>query len=268
MVSTEKQYKTDNFPILRNANLRGEHLYQVRLYTEWAAFLSPQSGNMRMKVLLAFIEARAAVIDAIIKTDGTLHYLCVVCSSVAGPTMFSGILKHTVPRAIIEELDTRHAEELIASRAVRDETWNVIPLAGAIHTVHESRRLLLALLLEYRALLAEYNAVLPSPDLYRRSANRAEFSIPVLLFEQDGLICGVPDFQIESVSPGANGSQIINLVHGVGQRIVIADELICIKELDIISCSFLGKHSRGYYKISTAVTGGTFDFTLIVPSFL
>lgn len=268
MVSTQKRYISDNFPILQNANLRGENLYHLRLYAERAAFQSQESGLLRMQVLLGFIEARSAVIDAVIKSEGTLHYLSVICSSMATPHDFSQIVKRTIPRAIIEQMDKKSAEECISSRAVRDEVWNVIPHANSIRTVNESRRILLALLLEYRSLLAEYNTVIPAHQNLRRTYSSPDFSIPFLIFEQNGSICGIPEFQIEHISPGGNGSHILQLHHSYGHRMIIANDLLCMKEIDIVTCAFLDKIRKGYYHVSTTVTGGKFDFTLLVPSFL
>jgi len=268
MVSTIKRYKSDNFPVLHNANSRGECLYQVRLYADRPSFVSAQSGILRMQVLLGFIEARATVIDAVIKTEGNLHYLSIICSSVARPLAFSLILKKTVPRAIIEEISRTRAEEFIAARAVRDEVWNAIPHSNAVRSVHESRRILLALLLEYRALLAECSTALPDRRETAGIAPASDFSIPFLFFEQDGSICAIPDFQVEQISPGGNGSHILHLQHGYGSRVIVCSDLVCIKEIDIVACKFLEKKSRGYYRISTKVTGGNFDFTIIVPSFL
>lgn len=267
MVSTMKRYKSDNIPVLQNANIRGEYLYQVRLCVERAMFISAQSGILRMQVLLAFIEARAAVIDAVIKTDGNLHFLSIICSSVASPLLFSQILKRAVPRAIIEELTKDYAEECIYSRAVRDEEI-IIPSVGTIRSVHESRRALLFLLLEYRALLSEFNNILPDDINIEQTVPSRDLSLPFLLFEQDGSICGIPDSQIEQISPGGNGSFIIQLHHIYGQRLIICEELLCIKEIDIVTCTFKNKKSKGYYQISTRTTGGNFDFTLVVPSFL
>ncbi len=268
MVSTNKRYKSDNFPVLHNANSRGECLYQVRLYADRPSFVSAQSGMLRMQVLLGFIEARATVIDAVIKTQGNLHYLSIICSSVARPPAFSLILKKTVPRAIIEEISRTHAEECIAARAVRDEVWNAIPHSSAVRNVHESRRILLALLLEYRALLAECSTALPERRETAGIAPASDFSIPFLFFEQDGSICAIPDFQVEQISPGGNGSHILHLQHGYGSRVIVCSDLVCIKEIDIVACKFLEKKTRGYYRISTKVTGGNFDFTIVVPSFL
>ncbi len=230
--------------------------------------MSAQSGVLRMQVLLGFIETRSVVIDAVIKTDGTLHYLSVICSSIAEPTNFSRIMKRTVPRAIIEEIDRKHAEDNISFRAVRDEVWNSIPFGGVIRTVNDSRRVLLALLLEYRALIADFNVMMPKQGMGEKLHTSSEFSIPFLIFEQDGSLCGIPDFQIEQISQGGNGSHILQLHHGYGQRLVMCTDLICIKEINIVSCQFKGKKSKGYYQVSTFVAGGKFDFTLIVPSFL
>lgn len=268
MVSTEKCYKTDNFPVLRRAVLSDDYLYQVRLYMERAVFMSAESGVLRMKVLLGFIEAKAVVIDAVIKTEGSLHYLSVICSSGADPVVFSGILKRIVPCAIIEEVQHRNVEQSIAIRAVRDESWNSIPFAGRVKKIHESRRVLFSLLIEYRALIAEYANALKETAPVHAVRSSSDYAISVLIFEKDGCVCGIPDFQIERIAPGVNNSHIIQLHSEYGQHLIVCDDLVCIKEIDIVSCSFLSKKERGYYRIATSASGGTFEFTLVVPSFL
>lgn len=268
MVSTEKRYTSDNFPVLKSASIRGEYLYRIRLYSERPGFQSERTGLLRMRMLLGFIEARAVVIDAIIRTEGTLHYLSVLCSSTACPERFSRIMKKTVPRAIIEETGEKTAEEWIMARAVRGEAWNRIPFAGAIQTVNESRRILVSLLLEYRALLAEYSAVFPSQGPLTKARTGSDLFVTFLLFEKDGMICGIPDYQTAGVSNGANRSYIIQLQHEYGQRLVVCDDLVCMKEIRITDMSFGPRKERGFYSVSVPASGGLFSFTLVVPSFL
>ena len=268
MVSTEKRYKSNNFPVLRGAAIRGEYLYHIRLYSERAAFQSAEAGLLRMRMLLGFIEARAVVIDAIIRTEGTLHYLSVICSSYARPESFSQIMKRTVPLAIIEEIDSLHAEEWITLRSVRNESWNVIPFSGAVRTVNESRRILVSLLLEYRALLAEYNSVMPVSSSVRRIHTNGGLSVNFLLFDQNGSICAIPDYQVLRTSGGSNGSSILELQHEYGQRLIICDDLICIKEIQVTDLEFKSKKTRGYYSVIAPAISGPFGFTLIVPAFL
>jgi len=268
MVSTEKRYKSNNFPVLRGAAIRGEYLYHIRLYSERAVFQSTEAGLIRMRMLLGFIEARAVVIDAIIRTEGTLHYLSVICSSFSRPESFSLIMKRTVPLAIIEEIEQSHAEEWITLRAVRNETWNTIPFSGAVRTVNESRRILVSLLLEYRALLAEYNSVMPASGTTNRIRQNGGLAINFLLFDQKGSICAIPDFQVLRTTGGSNGSSIIELQHEYVQRLIICDDLICIKEIQVADLIFQTKKMRGYYSVNAPVESGQFGFTLIVPAFL
>jgi hypothetical protein len=268
MVSTEKRYTADNFHALKNASLRGEYLYRIRLYVERPGFQSEETGLLRMRMLLGFIEARAVVIDAIIRTEGTLHYLSVLCSSMAAPESFSRIMKKTVPQAIIEETGEKIAEEWVASRSVRSGVWNAIPFGGAVKVVNESRRILVSLLLEYRALLSECNAIVPSRGNTERAHAASGLAVQFLLFEQDGSLCGLPDFQIAGVSKGANKSHIIQLQHDCGQRLIVCDDLVCMKELGITDLLFDARKRRGFYGVSAPATGGRFSFTLVVPSFI
>jgi hypothetical protein len=268
MVSTEKCYASDNFPALHQAVLREEYLYQVRLYSERAAFLPAESGMLRMRILLGFIEAKAAVIDAVIKTDGTLHYLSVICASSAHPLLFSRIMKRIVPNAIIEEIQSAHAEERVATRSVREEAWGGIPRAKEALGVNESKRFLYTLLLEYRALLTECAEAMRQAPSESRTHNQTSYTAQILVFESGGTICGIPDFQVERITAGANGSHILELMGSYAKRILIAEELVCYKEIDIIDTRFIVKAQRGFYRVSTRVTGGDFTFNLVIPSFL
>lgn len=268
MVSTEKRYTSDNFHALKNASLRGEYLYRIRLYVERPGFQSEETGLLRMRMLLGFIEARAVVIDAIIRTEGTLHYLSVLCSSMAAPESFSRIMKKTVPQAIIEETGEKSAEEWVASRSVRSGVWNAIPFGGTVKVVNESRRILISLLLEYRALLAECNSLVPSRESAGGAHAASGLAVQFLLFEQDGALCGLPDFQIAGVTKGSNKSHIIQLQHDYGRRLIVCDDLVCMKELGITDVRFDARKRRGFYGVSAPATGGRFSFTLIVPAFI
>ncbi len=268
MVSTEKCYTSDNFPALHQAVLREENLYQVRLYCERAQFLSSESGVLRMRVLLGFIEARATVIDAVIKTDGQLHYLSVICASGARPILFSRIMKRIAPFAIIEEIQRNHAEERVATRAVREEAWGGIPFGKEVHSLNESKRFLYTLLLEYRALLTECAEVMRQAPSLNGTQRPSGYVVQLLIFESGGCVCGIPDFQVEHITGGANGSHIIQLAGSYGKRVIIADELVCYKEIDIVDAKFTEKAQKGYYRVSTRVSGGEFSFAMVVPSFI
>jgi hypothetical protein len=269
MVSTEKCYKSDNFPTLHQAILRDEYLYQVRLYAERAAFLSVESGALRMRVLLGLIEAKATVIDAVIKADGQLHYLSVICASGAKPTLFSAILKRIAPRAIIEEIRRNLAEERVATRAVRDETWAGIPHSREILGLNESKRFLYTLLLEYRALLLECTEATSSST--RESGgirDKTEYVARILLFETAGCLCGIPDFQVERILPGSNGSHIIQLAQSYGKRVIVVDELVSYRDIDVVSCRFTEKTSRGYYRVDARTDDRDFSFNMVIPALI
>lgn len=251
MVSTEKCYNFDNTPVLHGAVGRGEYLYQVRVYMQRASFLASSAGNMRLRVLLGFIEARAVVIDAVIKSEDTLHYLSVVCASSACPTVFSEIMRKTAPTAIIEQMERWQAEESVSARMVRDESWSTIPYAPVVHVVHESRRFLISLLLEYRALLCDVRN--RGTSVSRREADvprpGPSFVTPVLLFESGGDIFGIPEFQVERISEGANGSFIIQLQHEYGQRLLVCEDLLVVREINVLECAFVERARPGAYVV-------------------
>ncbi|HNY22803.1 MAG TPA: hypothetical protein PKO22_11715 [Treponemataceae bacterium] len=269
MVSTENCYKTNNFPVLYGAVSRNEYLYSVRIYRDKAPFQSVQSGIVRMRMYLGFMEARATVIDAYVKSDQNLQFLSLLCSSSARPSVFSAIMRKTAPQAIIEEVSPHVAEEYVSSRAVRENSASPIPLSSAVRKVHESKNILLSLLLEYRALIAEY-ASLYVNDLngFSSGVKTREYVVSFLFFQKEGMTCAIPDFQVEKVSKGANESYILQIDHAFGKRVIVCDDLLFTKDIDLVRCTFRERASRGMYRISTPVVGGNFDFIIVVPSFL
>ncbi len=269
MVTTERLYKSDNFLPLQHSCARSEYLYQVRIYEESSPFRSVRSGNLRMRMLLGFIEAKAIVIDAIIKSDDSLHYLSVMCTSPAPPRIFSNILHSVSPRIIIEEIDRRRVEDALCGRAVYDSsTQSTIPFARAFKSLHESRRMLITILLEYRALVAEYAPLLQSTAPLTAIKTNPSLTVPFLFFEQDGELCGLPEFQVQSVSPGANGSSIVQINHDYGSRVLVCSNVVSIKHIPIPACRIENRRTRGYYPVSAPVGGINFSFTLIIPSYL
>ncbi len=278
MVSTEKCYSFDNTPVLHGAVRRGEYLYQVRVYMQRASFLASSAGNMRLRVLLGFIEARAVVIDAVIKSEDTLHYLSVLCASSACPSVFSQIMKRTAPTAIIEQMERWQVEESVSARMVRDESWSTIPYAPVVHVVHESRQLLISLLLEYRALLCDVRNRSSSAPPRETSTMRSGpgFVTPVLLFESMGEIFGIPEFQVERISEGANGSFIIQLQHVYGQRLLVCEDLLVVRDVDVLECVFVEKTRPGAYLVSLPsesasrddVREGSGRFNLVIPAYM
>jgi len=269
MVSTENCYKTNNFPVLYGAVSRNEYLYSVRIYRDKAPFQSVQSGIVRMRMYLGFMEARVTVIDAYVKSDQNLQFLSLLCSSSAQPSVFSGIMRKTAPMAIIEEVSPHSAEEYVSSRAVRENSGSPIPLSGAVRKVHESKNILLSLLLEYRALIAEYATMAPGTmNGFTSGITTREYVVSFLFFEKDGMACAIPDFQVEKVSKGANESYILQIDHVFGKRVIVCDDLLFTKDIDLVRCSFREKVTRGMYRVSIPVVGGDFAFTIVVPSFV
>lgn len=263
MTSTEKRYKTDNLPVLHTAMLRGEYLYFIRIYKEKANFQSIHSGVVRMRMLLAFIEVRATVVDALIKTDENLQYLSLICSSAANPQIFSRIMKKTVPEAIIEEINRENAEKTLSfCRDYGQEDTTCIPFARAIHTVHESRDILFVLLLEYRALLTDYAEIMnvKKPGVLPDMLN--EYRISFLMFQQDSAVCGIPATLVERINNGANNAYILELRQTYGLHALICEDVFSVKDIDVQSLVFNSKVKKGTY----AVSCDSFDFNLVIPS--
>jgi len=270
MVSTEKRYPGNNFPPLYDAVRRGDTLYQIRVYRDRAVFQSSRAGLVRMRVLLACIEARAVVIDAIIKDDGALQYLSVICASPARPEVLSPILRKVVPGSIVEEIDRTNAEERVSVYSVRESPSDIIPFSREIGSVHASRDLLHTLLLEHRALLAEYRSVVRDEPAFAasRPAGRPVACLAQLLFfQREDTVCAIPAFQVEKVASGANGASLIHVRHEYGQRVIVASDLLFLKDVNLQDCELFSRESTGFYRARVAQSGLD-GFCLVVPSFL
>lgn len=271
MVSTEKCYATDNSPILTASRNRGEYLYRVRVYMERARFLSPQAGNTRLRVLLGFIESRTAVIDATIRHDGLLHYLSVLCSSRAPAPVFSAIMKKTAPRAIVEEVSPREFSDSLTGTAMYTGSWGVIPYALPVTMVQESRNILISLLLEYRALTAELRHIgdgMSVPSGTVQEGRNTSLKTSFLIFEKDSRILAIPEFHIERVSSGANGSSILHISKTAGQRLFIADDLLMVRDFEVLTASVGQKVEKGIYNVHFASPDYQEALCLVIPSFL
>lgn len=272
MVSTEKWYETDNFPVLDLAQSRGEWFYRVSLYASRPRYLSKESGTLRMRMLLGFIESRSVVIDAAVQTDGLLHYLSILCSSGASPEQFSSIMKKTAPDAIIEEISSQRSREYITASVLRKNKSIPIPHAQSVTCVRESRTQLLSLLLEYRALLAECRSFVDSTDQVSDSMDTTEiresFSIPFVFFEIDGTVHGIPEFQVEALDSGGAGKKVITVAYSFGPRVILCDEILSVQTVDIVHCRIIRKIQKGYYETTARIAGSGEKFTLVVPSFL
>lgn len=271
MVSTEKWYETDNFPVLELADDRGEWFYRVSMYARRPPYLTEDAGNTRMRVLLGFMESRSVVIDAVVQTDGLLHYLSILCSSGASPEQFSAIMKRTAPDAIIEEISAIKTREYVTASVLRKNQDIPIPHARSVTQVRESRIQLLSLLLEYRALLAECRSFVDDSGMTidtEDSESRGCHSIPFVFFEIDGKVHGIPEFQIEALDTGASGAHIIRVAYSFGPRVIMCDDVLTVRDVDIVHCRMIRKVQKGYYETETHTDGKRDKFILVVPSFL
>lgn len=266
MVSTEKRYAFDNFPVLREALRRGETLYQVRLYAQSSAFLSRESAILRMDVVLALIETRSTVIDAVIKTSDEMGYLVVVCASPARPEGFSALLKRNLPTAVIEEVSAQYAEEFLSATAVKEHLSGDIPFVASIRSVFDSRNALVSLLLEYRALAVECALAAPSVAAARAQTGRSPVSVSLLVFGKGSEVWAIPEFQVSRMGTRPDGGYEIALAEPFGGSIA-CDDVYLVKEVDVANARFSGRDRRGLYRVSAPSGDGVFTFSLYVPAF-
>lgn len=273
MVSTERLYFTDNNLPFRRAQDRGEYFYIVRIFSEQAPYLSKEIGLQRMKVLLGFLEARCVVLDAIIKNDNFINYLSFICSSQADPMNFSRIMKKNAPQCLIEQIDSKKNRISISKHFLVNEQ-TPIPYSKPIMALNESKKIILSLLLEYRALYTEYSVSKSTKDSLffsrlSQTSNLSPFSVSFLFFEKDGMRMGLPEFQIKQIYPGANGAYFVEPFNLYGNRIIQCSELLPIREINIPTCTFLEKKDKGFYRvISKTKDNKELEFILIVPSFM
>jgi len=272
MVSTEKCYETDNFPVLDHAQSCGEWLYRVGVYGNRAPYLSPEAGNTRMRVLLGFIESRSVVIDAIVQNDENLHYLSIICASGASPDVFSGIMHKTVPNAVIEEITPDQGRQYLSTAVLHTDRSISVPHALPLHKVYESRSQLLSLLLEYRALLAECRSFVDTTDQLsdsdEGSTGDSRFTIPFVFFETEGVVHGIPEFQVQSLDSGVAGQHLIRVAYAFGPRVILCDDILSVSDVNMVQCHIRKKVRRGYYETVPGKDREAEKFVLVVPSFL
>ncbi len=221
-----------------------------------------------MRMILGFIEAKVTVIDATIQSQETIDYLVLICSSPAHSQIFSRIVYPACPHAIIEEMTSGRVEEYLSTRAVRGLRADRIPHFETVRSVTRSKRFLLALLLEYRALMSETGYIPPLQVAERESGYNCDLRLPFLLVEMDNRLCGIPDFQINTIQNGANGAKIVSLDSSYGHRLLVCNDVLCIKELDVPSIRVTGKIDHGLYACSSFVQGKPFPFSLILPALM
>lgn len=242
------------------------------MYSERAPYMSKEAGIIRMRVLLGFIESRSIVIDAAVQTEGTLHYLSIVCASGASPELFSRIMNKTAPGAIIEQLTSEQTRQVITSSVLHKDTPLGIPHALPVKNVMESRTQLLSLLLEYRALLAECRSFIDSTDQMTDSdeihTGASRFNIPFVFFDIEGVVHGIPEFQIESLDSGPAGRHVVRVAYTYGPRVILCDDILTVSDINVGSCQIVRKVQRGYYEALPEKDQFSGKFILIVPSFL
>lgn len=272
MVSTKKLYETDNFPVFEYAQSCSEWFYKVSAYNRRAPYLSREAGNTRMRVLLGFIESRSAVLDAVVQSDESLHYLSILCASGANPERFSKIMRTYAPGVIIEQITGDQARQLLTASTLRRDQTIPIPHSSKVSVLKESRTQLLTILLEYRALLAECRSFVEETEPhigYTQSTGSApSFTVPFIFFDVNGTVHGIPEFQVQTIESGAGGQHIIHVANPFGPRLITCNDILTVTDIDAVNSRIIRKIRKGYYEMSPAVENGGEQFVLVIPSFL
>lgn len=268
MVSDKKIYPSQNSLAVSEAVNRNEFFYQLRLYSQSAPFMTKEACLQRMGVILGLIETKSLVLDAIMKVEDELSYLSVLCSSMASPIIFSKIINHISPKAIIEEISIQSNMLSLPVKSYKAPEAT-IPFKKQVHAFIESKKTLLSLLIEYRALMAEYNF---SNSLHNsapiiQSLNN-DYIVPFVFFEINGQKIGLPEFNIKSILPGANKAFVVEVGTNFGKRILSVDDILITQSISIPHCNFINKVKRGMYNIEYIHNEEKDFFIFLVPSFL
>ncbi|CEM62699.1 hypothetical protein DWQ65_12955 [Treponema phagedenis] len=288
MTHTVCQYPSGNEIFLREALYRNEYIYSLKCFMLNGQFTTQKAALLKMRVLLACIEASAIVIDAYIQTEEKLSYLFVLCSSKLDSSNFSAIIRRYTPKALIEEMDEKTALHCLQNISVEALKNKKIPYIFPLNELHSSKECLLSLLIEYRALTAEMDEAFKhirsqnslrglrrrafdflekkAKDEKTLSNRRAEnFLTDIVIFEERKRIASVAVFQIETINRRPHKSSLVIKKESGGGELFY-DKLYCIKKIDFLSSRFTKRLARGLYQMEVPGKKTSFTVNFTVPS--
>jgi len=262
MVFTERCYQYPSSLFLDRMQSRGDFWYKLRCYDRRPKFLAQEAIRIRLRLLLAIIEARAVVIDASVHSDSDWLSLTVLCVSSLDPIKASSVFRKLVPNAIFEQISAvpqeikKHLDSVATS-------WT-----PALGVLEGSRDILFSLLMEYRYLLAVRSEDLPDRSVWKevvRSRQQGKsLCFNLLFFEHSGELFSVPEFQVERIEGGC-----LCIGEQWGGKRIEYDDVLWTSVVSAADLRVVRRTQTAGHCVSRAfIDGRSIDFVFVVPSFL
>lgn len=274
-----RQYENSNSSVLQNSLLRGEFLYRIKLYSVQQDFMNEQGAVLRLRVSLACVEAGAVVIDAYIQIDGKFAYLFVLCSSFLSPNIFSQAIKKKLPQASIEECCKNKAEIYLRSPDVHLVDKDDISSTSTKDILFESNKLLISLLIEYKAFMIETKKLsllarcehkrkhgLLSEAIEKNKYQNVDLKIDVVMFQKDSMILALPIYQVEKIDKDIFQKRYIKILSDYGGQKIFIDDVYLLKKIDLTKVEFLHKIETGIYEVEVQGNIEKLRLNFLVPS--
>lgn len=279
MASIYRQYENSNSTVLTNSLLRGEFLYGLKFYYVQKKFMNEQGAVLRMRISLACIEAGAVVIDAYIQIDGTIAYLFVLCSSFLAQPAFSAAVKKILPQVVIEKLYQNQAEIYLTACSEADLIKNKISFVPQGEIASESKNLLISLLIEYKVMLLENKKSgllakclhsgkkgLLAEASEKRKYRTADLNFDIVMFQKDGRILSMPDFQIKKIDKDVFQQKYIQIFPEYGGQKIYIEDIFLLKRIDLSKTVFIKKLEKGIYEAKIQGNTGKITLNFFVPA--
>lgn len=277
---------------------RNDYFYLLRVYKNRPPFVSARYMSVAMRAILGFFELSSAVLHAVVKNDGDVFYLEILCASPAASAFFSAVVRRSVPSAVVESLEAGDAVAFV-ERSRRSAAAPCIPNVGMLRSVRRPKTALLGLLLEYRAFEVSVRGVSSSGSTVAAANPGANPCVrsgaygaarcnatAFVFFEKDGRLCGIPAFQVsgfgdeneknggDAPRDGKRNRALYCETQAGAVKTIPCEGVLFVEEVDVFSCSVVEKISGGLFRASADTLSHRegrrrrIDFVLVVPDFL
>lgn len=253
MIETVKSLKKNNFQTLTWSLNRGLFIYRLQLYSSRESYLSVDLIPLRINVITSVIECRCCVINVKSCFDEDFYHLNIICSSELPPEVFSSRLGKTVPGLVVEELKSTG----VVSVLEKQMSGNYYGKNRFALEIKESRNILVALLLEHKALIFSINQ---SPC--KVGFTKGVFMVPFIFFYYRNFLCGIPDFMVGKLVNSPSGVSLKFKDSGIPELENIRVEFK--EKLNVASLVITEKKEPGIYR----ALSGKMDFYIIIPGFM
>ena len=254
-------------------------MYGLKLYYVQKKFMNEQGAVLRMRISLACIEAGAVVIDAYIQVDGNIAYLFVLCSSFLTQPIFSAAVKKILPQAVIEKFYQDQAEIYLAACSEADLIKNKISFIPQKEISSESKNLLISLLIEYKAMLLENKKSgllakclqrkkksLLAEAAEKRKYQTADLNLDMVMFQKNGSILSIPDFQIKKIDKDVFQQKYIQILPEYGGQKIYVEDIFLLKRIDLSKAVFIKKIEKGIYEAEVQGNTKKIKLNFFVPA--